>query len=235
MAESIETLINSLPLLRQRLRLFRAKGTLQLLPALCLVAAFIVCVPMCRTHILTLAGHVLVVDQSATSADIIVVAIDADGAGTLEAADLVRKGVATKVAVFDDPPSPVDREFLHRGLPYEDRAATSIRQLHSLGVASVEQISRATTGSEQEGYILPAWCKQRGYRSVVLVTSADHSRRLRRIFRRSLHSHDLAVVVQGSPYSEFDPNDWWRSREGIRTGIEEFEKLMLDIVRHPFS
>ena len=175
------------------------------------------------------------VQQPVATADIIVVAIDADGAGALEAADLVHHGVSTQVAVFDDPPSSVDREFLRRGLPYEDRAAISTRQLHSLGVQNVEQIPRNTSGSEQEGDILPTWCEKQGYHSVVLVTSSDHSRRLSRILRRSLRGHQISITVQNSPYSVFNPDAWWNTRAGVRDGIFELEKLLLDVVRHPFS
>lgn len=201
-----------------------------------LLMALVMSAPVSRTHVLRFVGHLLVTNQrSLAPVDIVVVAIDADGAGTLEAADLVHQGVSTRVAVFSDPPSPIDREFLRRGLPYEDRAAISTLQLQMLGVHNIEQIRRSTSGSEQEGEILPAWCDKEGYHSVVLITSADHSRRLSRIFRRSLRNHQLMVSIESSPYSQFNPDTWWKSRAGVRNGIIEFEKLLLDIIRHPFS
>jgi hypothetical protein len=199
------------------------------------LSILVFCLPGVCRYVLTSAGRLIVVQQPIAKADIVVVAIDADGAGTLEAADLVHRGVSTQVAVFDDPPSPVDREFLRRGLSYEDRGAISVRQLASLGIQNVKQIPRSTSGSEQEGDILPVWCEEQGYHSVVLVTSLDHSRRLRRILRRSFHGHRVNIIVDASRYSEFHPDTWWRTREGARTGIFELEKLILDVVRHPFS
>jgi hypothetical protein len=215
---------------------FRTRRGYWFISAVLLLSILAVWIPGSRRYILRSAGRLLVVQEpSVKSADIIVVAIDADGAGALEAADLVHRGVSNRVAVFDDPPSSVDREFLRRGLPYEDRAAISTRQLQSLEIQNVEQIPRSTSGSEQEGEILPNWCNKYDYHSVILVTSADHSRRLTRILRRSLRARPLSIIVHNSPYSEFNPDTWWKTRAGVRTGILEFEKLLFDLVRHPFS
>jgi hypothetical protein len=125
-------------------------------------------------------------------------------------------------------------EFLRRRIPYEDAATISTRQLRSLGIDNVEQITRTVAGSEEEGEVLPAWCDQHQYRSVVVVTTSDHSRRLRRILRRSLKGH-LTVVTLPSRYSGFDPDRWWKTRGGVRTEIIELEKLLLDVARHPIS
>ncbi len=83
--------------------------------------------------------------------------------------------------------------------------------------------------------ILPNWCDENGYHSVLLVALTDHSRRLTRILRRSLRGRQLSMTVYSSRYSEFDPDTWWKTRAGVRTGIFELEKLLLDLVRHPFS
>jgi hypothetical protein len=200
------------------------------------LAALVLAVPASRTWVLRSAGWALVNRQtSPASADVIVVAIDAGGAGTLEAADLVHRGVASQVAVFHDPPTRADQEFIRRGLPYDDRAAISTHQLQILGVRNIEQVPRTTTGSEEEGEILPGWCRRHGYHSVVLVTSADHSRRLNRILRRALRGSRIDIVVLSSPYSNFNPDTWWKTRAGTRTEIIELEKLILDVAFHPFS
>lgn len=180
------------------------------------------------------AGALLVADDAVPPSDIVVVATGADGAGALEAADLVREGAARTVAVFADPPDPVvDREFLRRGAPYEDAGERLVRQLRSLGVADVVVIPRPVAGTEDEGRVLPEWCDRNGFRSVVVVTTADHSRRLRRVLQRVMKGHRSSVTVRAARFSPFDPEHWWETREGARTGIFELQKLALDVVRHP--
>jgi hypothetical protein len=214
----------------------RMKSFLLAAGAVLLVVAIALCIPASRNDILAAAGGLLVVQEPAVdSADVIVIAIDAGGAGTLEAADLVHRGVAREVAIFEDLPSPAAREFRRRGLPYDDRSAVSANQLRLLGVQNIERIPRSPSGSEREGEILPVWCAGRGFRTVVLVTSTDHSRRLSRILRHSLGHSRVKITIQTSPYSEFNPGNWWQTRDGVRVGIVELEKLVLDVIRHPLS
>jgi hypothetical protein len=188
-----------------------------------------------RHYLLRAAGHALVSADPRKTADVIVISTDADGEGVLEAADLVKEGLAPRVAVFSDPPDNVDREFIRRGVPYFNAAAVSIQQLHALGVAAVEQMPPTVTGTEDEGKELPRWCLEKGFHTIIFVSTADHSRRSRRVLGRSTHQTGLEVIVRPSRYSEFDPDAWWLSRGGIRTEIVESEKLLLDVLRHPFS
>jgi hypothetical protein len=182
------------------------------------------------------AGWALVVDEPIGPTDIIVVASESDAAGLLEAADLVRGGIASRVAVFADSPNAVYREFIRRGIPYEDRAARSARQLRSLGVTVIEEIPKiGGTGTEAEGRVLLGWCEQHGFRSVVVVSSRDHSRRLHRLMARAMEGRSTRVTVRAARHSTFDPEGWWKTRDGVRTEIIELQKLFLDVVLHPLS
>jgi hypothetical protein len=205
-----------------------------LLLVLALVAGTIVAVPAVREPVLRAAGWALVVNEPLGVADIIVISLDSGGAGALEAADLVKSGIATRVAVFTDPPSGEDLEFIRRGLPYEDESAKQIRQLGWLGVTDVVEIPRTEAGTEGEGQVLPPWCDHHELRSIVFVVGRDHSRRIRRILSRIMKGHPTRVIVQPARYSSFDPDRWWETRSGIRTEIVELQKLALDIILHPF-
>jgi len=206
-----------------------------LLIVLALVAGAIVAVPSVREPVLRAAGRALVVNEPVGVADIIVVSLESGGAGALQAADLVQSGIAARVAVFTDPPSGEDFEFIRRGLPYEDAGARQIRQLRWLGVTDVVEISRTEAGTEGESEALPPWCDQHEFRSIVFVAARDHSRRIRRVLNRVMRGHPTRVTVQPARYSSFDPERWWETRSGIRTEIVEFQKLVLDLILNPMS
>ena len=207
----------------------------RILAVIVLSGAIVAGIPTIREPILRAAGWALVVTDAVEPADIIVLAADPSGAGVLEAADLVHSGIAARVAVFADPPDSVDREFIRRGVAYEDTAARWARQLRSLGVTAIEQIPKAVPGSEAESGALRDWCDQHQFRAVVVVSSPDHSRRLRRLLRRSMAGLPTRITVRPARYAPFDPDRWWHTRDGIRTEIIELQKLLLDVVRHPLS
>lgn len=185
--------------------------------------------------VLRAAGWALVVDEPIEKADAIVVSLDSGGAGALEAADLVQSGIATRVAVFSDPPSGEDHEFIRRGLPYENAGVRQIHQLRSLGVGDVVEIDRTYAGTQGIGQALQVWCDRHRLRSIVFVAGRDHSRRLRRVLNREMKGHAVHVMVRPARYSSFDPDRWWSNRSGIRTEIVELQKLLLEIVLHPLS
>jgi hypothetical protein len=210
-----------------------------ILAVVALTAAAIVAVPSVRESVLRAAGWALVVDEPLAPADVIVLSLASGGAGALEAADLVKEGIATRVAVFTDPPSgdsgDDQHEFIRRALPYEDRSARQIGQLRLLGVTDVMQIPGGEDGTNGEGRVLPAWCDQHQFRSIAFVAARDHSRRTRRVLNRVMKGHPTRVIVRPARYSPFDPNRWWETRNGVRTEIIELQKLALDAVLHPLS
>jgi len=83
-------------------------------------------VPAIRKLVLAKAGWALVVNESVESADVIVVAMNAHGAGALEAADLAHNVIAARVAFSHTPmiPSLKPSSFVvgsHTKLPTQSR------------------------------------------------------------------------------------------------------------------
>jgi hypothetical protein len=116
-----------------------------------------------------------------------------------------------------------------------NRNAALVQLLYALGVPTVEVIPEPAEGTEAEGRVLLSWCAQRDLRSVIVMSSPDHSRRLRRVLHRTPGADARKVIVRSAHFPSFDPDNWWRTRGGLRTEIVESQKLLLDFVRHPIS
>jgi hypothetical protein len=183
-----------------------------------------------REPFLRAVGWALVISEPVAAADVIVLSLDSGPAGLLQAADLVQGGISKRVAIFMEPPNEVEREFLRRGVPYTG----TMQLLRSLGVTDVEEIAGAD-GTEGEGLVLPQWCDEHRFESILVVATNHHSRRLRRVLDRAMKGRLTRVTVRSARYSGFDPDRWWKTRGGIRTEIIELQKLLLDFLLHPIS
>jgi len=203
-----------------------------LIPAI-VVFGVIAGVPAIRESMLRAAGRVLVVDEPVGPADVIVVPAWAGAAGAIDASDLIQRGIANRVALLPEAPEPAEQELARRGVSFGDQNAALVQLLRSLKVANVEVIPDPAAGTEAEGQVLLAWCEQHQFRSILVVSSPDHSRRVGRVIRRAMRGHPTKVMIRSARYSSFDPDRWWTTRDGMRTEIVELEKLLLDVVRHP--
>jgi len=209
------------------------RWTIVLLGLATLAAVIAASVPNVRQSLLKSAGWALVAQDPLAKADIVVIASDALGAGVLEAADLVRAGYASRIAIFERPETPLSHEFERRGLRALDLTSFYTQILHALGVTDIVVIP-SVVGTVDEGKMLQRWCAANSIHSILFVSVTDHSRRTRRVLDRALRPQGVRVTLRYARFSDFDPDSWWRTRGGQRVQAVESEKLLLDIVRHPF-
>jgi hypothetical protein len=217
----------------KRLRTQKRLSLARSLTIVAIIAVVAFGIPSVRYAMLRAAGWTLVASDPLTAADVIVVSLASSNFGVLEAADLVHERMANRVAVFEDPPSGEDYEFIRRGLPYEDHAARQIRQLGWLGVVDILQIPGVTQGTRSEADLLSSWSREHQFRSIIVVTTADHSHRFRRVLVRAMKGSGITVMVRSSRYSDFDPDHWWETYGGIQLALSEWLKLVVDVFRHP--
>jgi len=184
--------------------------------------------------ILQQLGNALIVDEPLQSADAIVVPEWTQTAGVLEAADLVSCHISKKVVILvDDTEDPALMELTRRGVSVST-SSWLVKVFKELNVPDVESVPGGQ-GSEAESRMLPDWCDRNRFQTVVVISLPDHSRRLRRLLNRSMKGHATRTIIRTSRYSSFDPARWWWTRTGIRTQVEESQKLLLDLALHPFG
>ena len=178
-------------------------------------------------------GGVLVATDVLQVVDVIVVPGWTYEAGALEAADLYKRGIAPRVAVLGPAPEPSRQELIRRGVvAIGDPWVVSL--MRRLGVQTIEVIPGYSTGTDADGQLIASWLKKNHLRSAVVIATSEHTRRLRRIMDRALEDKAVSVLVISASFSTYEPDRWWKTRAGVRTTVVELEKLLLDVVTHPF-
>jgi hypothetical protein len=190
-----------------------------------------------RRALLRGLGTALFVDDPIERSDAIILPQWAGRAGAIEAADLVHGGVSDRVVVLAEAQPGADEELARRGVHTNSAAQNLVQLLAALGVTRVEPLSEPANGTEAEGRLLPQFCETHDLHAIVVVSTSDHSRRIRRVLHRSMKEAGVntQVRIRSARFSSFKPDGWWETRDGTRTEIEELEKLILDVARHPIS
>ena len=78
----------------------------------------------------------------------------------------------------------------------------------------------------EEAEALIPFVREKGYRSIILVTSNFHTRRSRMIFQRRWSRGGIRVIVSAAPSWGFDPDRWWTRRADSRTFLLEWTKTL---------
>jgi len=79
--------------------------------------------------------------------------------------------------------------------------------------------------TEEEMRELARELRQSGKRSALIVTSPQHTRRVRALWRRIAGS-DLTLIVRAAPEDSFDANHWWRNTRDAFAVVREMMGLV---------
>ena len=174
------------------------------------------------------AARALIVDASLASADAIVVLSGSSAyvERTLKAAELYRQGRAPLVLLTDDHTRGGWSQALQRN-PYFVERATD--ELIKAGVPAerIKIIPGFASGTREEALIIKEYALMQQLRSVLIVTSAYHSRRALRTLRQAFAGTATTVGLEPAPIGSTTPSTvfWWLRREGWRMVAGEYVKL----------
>ena len=174
-----------------------------------------------------LLGSFLVVEKPLERADAIVVL---SGSAEFEercdtAAELFHRNVADKIFLTDDGNRSGWDSEAQRNPLFVERAT---RRLVELGVEpeSIEIIAGPVQGTADEARVFAQTAKERRLTSVMLVTSAYHTRRARWTFERaSAGTIKFGITSPPAVRITDGPCCWWLSPERLKTVGTEYIKL----------
>ena len=115
-----------------------------------------------------------------------------------------------------------------RGIPFAEDVTRAHGVFLQLGIPNEaivipEQLHGSTAA---EAITLRELATRQGWRLVIVVSSEYHLRRAGFALRRELRGTDIQIVMRGTRYEGFEPDQWWRRRADIREIIPELPKLV---------
>ncbi|MEZ5426384.1 MAG: YdcF family protein [Pyrinomonadaceae bacterium] len=146
---------------------------------------------------------------------------------TRKAAEVYRAGVAPKIFLTDDGERAGWSNEEKRNPPYADLAR---RALIEMGVPAdaIEILPGEVAGTIDEARLFGQKAKENGWRSVLLITSAYHTRRTLFTFEKVFNENGLEVGigVESAPVGEQTPPAlyWWLTPRGWRFVAGEYVK-----------
>jgi uncharacterized SAM-binding protein YcdF (DUF218 family) len=161
-------------------------------------------------------GRMMINAEPPVKADVIVVlAGDWRGGRVTYGGKLVREGYAAKALISGT-----------RSYYDTDEAEFAIRFAEKRGYprSYFEPLNTYAQSTETESRFIFDELKRRGVKKVLIVTSDYHTRRASRILGNA--AGDIEVHVTAAPDILFKPDSWWKSREGRKTWLLEFTKLI---------
>jgi uncharacterized SAM-binding protein YcdF (DUF218 family) len=117
--------------------------------------------------------------------------------------------------------------------PQEDLAALGIQFIGEeeynreiavkLGVppSAIQILPDPVINTEQEILEIPREMRRTGKRSVIIVTSPEHTRRVRALWRK-LAGDDFTLIVRVAPDDPFDADHWWTNTRDTFSVVREF-------------
>ena len=123
-----------------------------------------------------------------------------------------------------------NRALEERGVKLISNSTQVKDAMQSLGIPSdsILILPGDAASTRMEAEIVRSYLQtQTGIDTLLIVTSAGHTRRAFKIFKAAFVALEEPPVVYCSPsiYTDFQAEKWWRSKEGIQDVVREYMKL----------
>ena len=184
--------------------------------------------------ILTRVGRFLIVTHPPQKSDLIVCLAGANIERGLAAADAYQKDLAPRIfTAMEEPPDSFEL-LKEKGIEYPRSVDLQVRLLTELGVpqSAILISDRPAKSTIEEAEMLKEVAVEKGYTSILVITSPTHTRRALLTYKKVFEKIDVRILMYASSYSKFNPEDWWKQRRYVRAVIIEYQKLLFYFLRY---
>lgn len=189
-----------------------------------LIILFIFLIGGCRR-----AGGWLVKADEPVYADAMVLLMGSIADRVLQVDDLYKQGKADRLLIVREGMGAY-KQLEERGVRFIGNTEQVRDALIALGIPpdSITVLPGDALSTLSEAIIVRKHLlKNPDIDTLLLVTSATHSRRATMIFRTAFRKKEMPVYVVSMPsqYSSFDPDRWWRRKEDVQKVLSEYVKI----------
>ena len=171
------------------------------------------------------AGRWLVREDPLSKADVIVVLSGGLPFRAEAAADLFRLGYVPEVWVTQpDSPAP---ELHELGIHYLGEEHYSREVLIQRGVpeSAIQVLPDTIVNTEQEVDEITRELRRTGKTTVIIVTSPQHTRRVRALWKKIARGGGQTLIVRAAPEDPFDADHWWKNTRDAFAVVREYMGL----------
>ena len=195
----------------------------RLVIAFAVVLLVVLVVWVIHAPVLRWVARNLSIEDPLVEADAIVVV--AGGAPFRErgAADLFAQGWAPRVMVSRPVDPPGVEALVALGVRPLDLQAESRAALIRFGVpaSALVALTEPVRITEEELQVVKREARSRNWRRLILVSSPEHTRRVKTIWYRRGNG-DIEAIVRGTPYGRAPQDAWWRDRRLAEGVLHEY-------------
>ncbi len=167
-----------------------------------------------------LIGNFLMVNARLEKADVIAVLNGNDTIRLKAAADLYLQGYSDNIIL-----SNTGNNFGDYNIPYTTHQVAVLQEYGvPEGALHIVKFASRNTGQEATGIIEQMF--EMSAKSVIVVTDAWHTRRVKIIFSDSFGNTGYRLQFYGIQNDGFDPNFWWLSADGWRNVAGEYFRII---------
>lgn len=150
-----------------------------------------------------------------------------------EAARLLLDGHSQRILITNDNTRGPWSSAEQRNLFFHERA---FEELKNYGVPDnrVELLPQPVAGTHEEAELVRRYAENHGFQSVLIVTSAYHSRRALWTFSRVFRDTSIQIGLVSAPAEVETPRPatWWLTRRGWRLVPTEYVKMIYYVVKY---
>ena len=181
-----------------------------------------------RAPILTRVGSYLIVQHPPKKADLIVCVMGEPVERGLAAAEFYKKNLAPNVFIPRENLPDGYETLREKGGNYPETRELLAIMLQGLGVPESACINseRFVGSTFDDAKVVRDLVQEKGYQSLIIVTSPTHSRRAWLTFQKVFEKDDIEIMVVPSKYTKFRSDDWWKTEGYFEEVIAEYLKLL---------